>query len=229
MLDAISGKIKSPDEHQLQKVYDSLSRMEVKTAGITKKDRILHFGTGYGDTGVGVVRQFAIPFTCVEVKPDVAKSCRDTFDIFGLLGLDKLQVACADAREVDPKGYDVIIISAMVPEEAKIQILDNISKLQWGKAGNRRLIIRTPSSHINSFLYPILTTEKFLSRPELKSVADTGSMCGPDDPLRSLVFLVTDEISDHIARAENRTDDNGLIDRLESSRPKLKPVSDFII
>ncbi|HUD19994.1 MAG TPA: class I SAM-dependent methyltransferase [Patescibacteria group bacterium] len=229
MLDAISGIVKSPDKHPLQRMYDRLSSMEVQAAGITKADRILHYGSGYGDTGVGVVKQFGIPFTCVEIKPDVAQLCRDTFDAFGLLRPNKLQVACADAREVDPKGYDVIIISAMVPEETKLQILDNISKLQWGKKGNRRLIIRTPSNGINAFLYPILTTEKFLSRPELKLVADTGTMCRPEDPLRSLVFNVEDGISYLRHQIEAKAYNPKGVKKLEEQRPKLRPVSDFII
>lgn len=226
------GYLLSPNKHPLQKMYDRLSSMEVQAAGITKDEKILHFGSGYGTTGVGEIQQFGIPFTCVEVKTDVAQKCRDTFNTFGLLGQDKLQVACADAREVDPKGYDVIIISAMVPEDTKLQILDNISKLKWGKNGNRRLIIRTPSSPIQAFLYPVLTTGKFLSRPELTLITDTGSMCGPEDPLRSLVFTVSDSISDRIEKSEKSAGSESAkenIWRLQSLRPKLKPVSDFII
>lgn len=231
MLDAISGKITSPDKHPLQQMYNRLSAMEVQAAKITTNDRVLHFGAGYGDTGVGMVKQYGVPFTCVEVKPDVARLCRNTFDAFGLLEPNKLQVACADARDVDPKGFDVIIISAMVPEETKLQILDNISKLEWGKKDNRRLIVRTPSSGINAFLYPILTTEKFLSKPELTLISDTGSMCRPEDPVRSLVFTVSDRISDqidHFERSGHQSVDNA-INRLRSLRPKLRPVSDFII
>jgi len=227
------GSVKSPEEHPLKKEYDRLSRREVVAARIAKDDKILHLGSGYGTTGVSEYLQFGFPFTCLEVQPDVAKQCRDTFDAFGLLEQNKLQVACVDARDIDPKGYDVIIISAMVPEKAKLEILDNISKLQWGKKDNRRLIIRTPASPIQSFFYPILTTDKILSRPELTLIADTGSMCGPEDPLRSLVFKVSDNISEITERAEQHSEsgsaDSAMMDRLLSLRPKLRPVSDFII
>lgn len=232
MTDVQSGKAKSPNEYPLQPMYDRLSKMEVEAAGITKNDRVLHYGAGYGGTGVGVITQFGIPFTCVDRKPDVARDCRQTFDKLGLLGKDKLQVACADARDIDPTGYDVIIISAMVPEGDKNQILDIISKLKWGKENNRRLIIRTPSSLAKTFFYPVLLTDKFLSRPELKLIADTGPMTGPDDPLRSLVFTVSDEISYRLRVAENKagaTEADNAIARLESQRPKLKTVQDFLI
>lgn len=99
--------------------------MEAIAAGMQKGRQILHIGTGWPGTAIGLYRQFGISVTCVEKDLEFAERSTAGLRKLGLLGRDKLQVICADGAGLNTGNHQSVIVSAMVPNEDKKKIIRN--------------------------------------------------------------------------------------------------------
>ncbi len=208
-MDAIlSGEVTSPDEYSFQPIYDRLSRMEGEAIGPTEGKPVIHIGTGWPGTAIGLYRQFGIPVTCVEIDPLVAQRSRDALEKLDLLGEDKLTVINADGAQLNPDRYHAVIVSAMVPNEDKEEIVRNMRHLAGENASGPLLVLRRPADHARSIFYQEPGND-VIDQQGLIETADTGSTLGNQDPLRSTVFRVKEMASIHrdgllMARAMER-------------------------
>lgn len=189
MDDILSGVAKSPDQYPFQPTYDRLSRMEATVAEMKTGKPVIHIGTGWPGTAIGLYRQFGIPVTCVEKDTLTAKKSREALERLGLLGAKKLQVITADGSNLNVEGYSAVIVSAMVLNQNKGTILQNMRNLTSGSPSDPLLILRTPADKARLFFYQELA-ENILERGIVDPVADTSSILKPNDPIRSIVCLV---------------------------------------
>ena len=189
MDDVLSGVAITPDKYPLQPVYDRLSRMEAEAEQMQRGSSIIHIGTGWPGTAIGLYRQFDIAVMCVEKDAEVAQKSEDALKRLGLLGKGKLQVICADGSGINPEHYRAVIVSAMVPPQDKIRIISNMRSLATGSMYDPLLILRTPPDCARSLFYPVLSDE-ILGSKYIKLVGETGQLVNHADPLRSLVYRV---------------------------------------
>ncbi len=187
--DLTAGKALSPDQYPLQPTFDRLARMEAIAAGMQKGRQVLHIGTGWPGTAIGLYRQFGIPVICVEKDPEFAERSIKGLKELDLLGRDKLQVVCADGTKLNTNNYQAVIVSAMVPNEDKKIIIQNMRELASGGISDPVLILRTPANRAGALLYQDLSDD-ILRNQFLTKISDTGLSVGNMDPLRSLVFKV---------------------------------------
>ena len=185
----LSGQATNPDQYPFQETYDRLSFMEANAAGLKKGGPVIHIGTGWPGTAVGLYRQFGIPVTCVEKDHKFAQRSKEGLERLGLLGSDKLQVVCADGSILNPEGYSAVIVSAMVPNEDKNKIVYNMRQLATGWLSDPLLILRTPADRARALFYQELDPD-MLSNQWLTQVSETTPFTGAADPLKSLVFRV---------------------------------------
>lgn len=187
--DVLSGKVNSPDQYLLQPTYDRLSFMEATAAGMIGRRRVLHIGTGWPGTAIGLYRQFGIPVTCVEKDLEFAERSKKGLEKLGLLSKDQLQVVCADGCELNTEGYQAVIVSAMVPDEDKRKIIRNMRELASGDVSDPVLVFRAPVDQARSLFYQGLSQE-ITGDQWLTLISDTSQLIGESDPLRSMVFRV---------------------------------------
>ncbi|GEM_PF-3115140 len=187
--DVLSGKAITPDQYPLQPAYDRLSRMEAAAANMQRGSSVMHIGTGWPGTAIGLYRQFGIATTCVEKDATVAQRSEDALKRLGLWGESRLTVICADGCEINPEKYECVIVSAMVPEQDKISIIANMRRLATGTPYDPLLILRTPPDRARSLLYPALSDE-VLGNNAIRLVAETAPFVNSEDPLKSLVYRV---------------------------------------
>ncbi len=187
MDDVLSGVATSPDDYPFQPTYDRLSLMEGQAVGADNKKPIMHIGTGWPGTAIGLYRQFGTPVKCIEIVPVVAEKSRKALDKLGLLGEDKLQVITADGSMVNPEDHKAVIISAMVPNEYKKQVIYNMRHFAVGNSEDPLLVLRKPQDSARAFFYQDFGDE-VIGGDAL--VDDTGKLLKPEDPLRSLVYKV---------------------------------------
>lgn len=211
--DILTGKAVTPDQYPLQTIYDKLSLMEASQSGIQRGVPIVHIGTGWPGTAIGLYRQFGIPVTCIEKDPDFADKSQEGLSKLGLLGKDRLQVICADGINITTRGFQAVIISAMIPNEDKERIVKNMRELMLGDKSDPLLILRTSANTAMRLFYQNLPAE-IQNSPWLTKIGDTQHMLGFDDPIRSLVFRVG-------AMAEIR---RGFDDRLLATEAVLMPL-----
>ena len=70
--DLLNGRADNPDQYLLQSVYNRLSAMEAIAAGMIGEKPVVHIGTGWPGTAIGLYRQFGIPVMCVEKDEEFA-------------------------------------------------------------------------------------------------------------------------------------------------------------
>lgn len=189
MNDVLNGKITDPQKYPFQQRYNRLSEMEARAAGMQKGKPIMHIGTGWPGTAIGLYQQFGIPITCVEIDPEVAKKSKMALQKLGLYGKNKLQVALADGSNLNTEGYSAVILSAMLPTENKIKIVDNMRKLASGDSSDPVLVLRTPPDRAHSLFYQELPTD-LTNKYWLELIGDTGDFITNDDHLKSSIYSV---------------------------------------
>lgn len=189
MDDVLSNKASDAQKYPFQTRYDRLSEMEAQAAGMQKGKPVIHIGTGWPGTGIGLYKQFGIPVTCVEIDPEVAKKSKMALEKLKLYGESKLQVALEDGSNINPQEYSAVILSAMLPVEDKTRIMDNMRNLATGDPSNPVLVLRTPPDCARSLFYQELPGA-LTNRPELELIADTSSLISNDDHLKSLVYKI---------------------------------------
>lgn len=182
MDEILAGVATSPDQYPFQPTYDRLSFMEGQAIGADDRKPIMHIGTGWPGTAIGLYRQFGTPVTCIEIDPIVAQKSRDALEKLGLLGRDKIRVINADGATVNPDGFKALIISAMVPREYKARIMRNAHDLS-DDVLETAIILRTPSDKVRSLFYQELEIS-----PNGNILADTAEFMTSQDPLRSIVY-----------------------------------------
>ncbi|MBI2142176.1 class I SAM-dependent methyltransferase [Candidatus Woesearchaeota archaeon] len=185
----LSGRAKNPDLYPFQPIYDRLSYIEAATAGIGRGKRVMHIGTGWPGTAIGMYRQFGIAVTCVEKDAMVAQKSGEALRTLGLLGEDRMQVLCADGKLINPEGYAAVIVSAMVPTYDKLAILGNMRRLALDESTDPLLILRTPPDRARAFFYQPLGNQA-LGSNALNLMGDTRPYMSPSDPLMSMVYQV---------------------------------------
>lgn len=191
----LSGKVKDVNQYPFQNIYHRLARMEAEAAAMTQSNKsVIHIGTGWPGTAIGLYQQFGIPVTCVEINPEVAQQSRAALEKLGLYGKNKIQVVNADGSNLNPSGFGTVIISAMVPKENKLTILNNLRDLAVDGIGEPLLVLRQPPDHARALFYQPLPDE-ILFKAGLNRLAQTTP--GEDDPIQSLV-------SEVLPRAEAR-------------------------
>ncbi|MEK7138711.1 MAG: hypothetical protein AAB799_00840, partial [Patescibacteria group bacterium] len=184
-----SGKTSDPEDYPFQPTYDRLSQMEATIANMQRGEKIMHIGTGWPGTAIGLYRQFGISVTCVEKDREVAEKSAAALEKLGLLGTNKLRVVCADGSTINPEQYGAVIISAMVPNSDKSKIIENMKRLATGNQTDPLLILRTPTDRARSLFYQELTGE-ISSNKAIVPLADTSSLLVCSDPLRSIAYRV---------------------------------------
>jgi hypothetical protein len=211
----ISGAAHSSDKYTFQPIYDSLSAMEAQAAELKTGDRVMHIGTGWPGTAIGMYRQFGTPVTCVEIDPEVATRSQQALTKLGFTK-DQLRVITADGKTLNTEGYKLVVISAMVPTEDKMEIVQNMRSLAIGSLANDPLLIlRTPPDRARELFYQPLPPE-LIRNSGLTILRNTSDMMKPTDPLRSLVYKVNGKAS------LMRHDEDGI--GLERARKRLQPV-----
>ncbi len=179
MDDVLVGAITDPDQYPSQPFYDRLSSMEGQALGANIREPILHIGSGWPGTAIGIYRQFGTPVVCVEKDPEVARKSEKALDKLGLLGKDKLRVIAEDGTEVNPHGFKAIIISGMVPNEDKQKIRKNLR--DFACAGITTLLMqRTPVDSTRELFYQVLDESAYI-----EFLVDTAQFMQPEDPLWS--------------------------------------------
>jgi hypothetical protein len=189
MDDVLSDKTIDAQAYPFQTRYDRLSEMEAQATGMQKGKPVMHIGTGWPGTAIGLYQQFGIPVTCVEINVEVAKKSKMALEKLKLFGEDKLQVVLEDGCNINPQEYSAVILSAMLPVEDKTRIMDNMKNLASGEKSDPLLILRTPPDRARSLFYQELPAT-LTNRPELKLIVDTGSLVSNDDHLKSLVYKI---------------------------------------
>lgn len=219
----LDGKATSPDQCPFQPLYDRLAKMEAEAATMKQGKQIMHIGTGWPGTAIGL-NKLGIPVTCVEINPVVAKKSKVALEKLGLIGKDKLQVVNYDGTKLNPEDFEVVIISAMVPTNDKEKILWNLRRLATEEFTETEtdpitgplVILRTPPDRARTLLYQALPA-KTLEGYGLKLKNKTTP--GVEDPLQSLIFQV-------YPTASARRGD-GL--QLEAARSELSPPEKAVI
>jgi len=179
----LNGTATSSDQYPFQPLYDRLAKMEAEAATMKQGKQIMHIGTGWPGTAIGL-NKLGIPVTCVEINPAVAKKSKDAIEKLGLG--DKIKVINFDGADLTPEGFGTIIISAMVPNEAKQQILDNLRGLAVEET-DFTVILRQPPDRARALFYQQLAGD-VLDFPGLTAVGKTSP--GENDPLQSFVFQI---------------------------------------
>lgn len=187
MDDVLSDKANKSSEYPFQPRYNRLSEMEARTAGMQKDKPVLHIGTGWPGTAIGLYQQFGIPVICVEADPDVAKKSKMALEKLGLYGQDKLQVVSANGNNLNPEGYFAVILSAMLPTQDKERIIDNMRKLACGLSSDPILVLRAPPDRARSLLYQELPAN-LTGTNALELIASTNDFIVNDDHLKSFVY-----------------------------------------
>lgn len=187
--DVLAGRALDSDQYPLQQIYNRLSSMEAAVSGMEGGKPVMHIGTGWPGTAVGLYRQFGIPVTCVERDEDFAQKSYDGLKKLNLIGDDKLQVVCADGAELNPEGFRVVTVSAMVPNVDKARIIQNLRQLATDSLSDPLLILRNPTA--TGFLLYQELDRAILNGYWLEKIGDTQPLVGPNDPLISYVFRVS--------------------------------------
>ena len=180
----LSGAAISPDEHQFQSMYDRLSFMEGQAIGANDKKPIMHIGTGWPGTAIGLYRQFGTPVTCIEIDPIVATKSRDALEKLGLLGSTKIRIVLADGTDINPENYSAVIISAMVSNSDKAKILRNLRELATGHE-DQLVVLRTPIDDVREFFYQPLGIYIPLAHCEITEQSPL-----LEDPIKSFVYRI---------------------------------------
>jgi hypothetical protein len=179
--DVLSGKATDASEYRFQLTYDRLARLEVEAAGLKLGDRIVHVGTGWPGTAIGMYKECGIAVTCVEIDPAVAEQSKLGLEKLGLYGPDKITVVNADGGDLDFSRFKSVLVSAMVPTKDKQRIKNNLRALSWGQS----MIVRQPSQAATELFY------QRLPAGFTEGVRDvTWSTTRPEiiDPLQSICF-----------------------------------------
>lgn len=213
MDDVLNGKATKPSEYPFQPRYNRLSEMEARAAKMQEGKSVVHIGTGWPGTAIGLYQQFGIPVTCVEVNPKIAKKSKTALEKLGLYGKGKLQVVSANGSNLNPEGYFAIILSAMLPIQDKKNIIDNMRRLACGSLSDPILVLRTPPDRARSLLYQELPAD-LTSKNCLELIADTGNLIANNDHLKSFVYRVLETSG---IRA-------GFDESLISTRCQLNPI-----
>lgn len=209
----LSGVAKSPDRYPLQRAYDRLSIVESIAVGMKRGSKVMHIGTGWSGTAIGLCTQLGVCVTCVEKDPEFAERSRHGLEKLGLLGVDKIQVISDDGAVLNTNGVQAVTVSAMVPNKDKEIIIKNMRELATGDDSDPVLVLRTPVDEVREFFYQRPSVNILNSR-YLIEIGNTGSFLRFDDPLQSLVFRVWR------MAAAGRGDDRYLLPAAE----RLKPV-----
>jgi S-adenosylmethionine/arginine decarboxylase-like enzyme len=188
MKSILEGRATSPDQYHFQPVYDRLARIEGNAIGKLDGERLMHIGTGWPGTAIGLFRQFGVPVTCVEMDPVVAQRSKEALEKLGMHGEDKLKVVNLDGTQVNPRGHKAVIISAMVPNKDKEDIISNTRHLAVGDYFDPLLVLRTPADHARSFFYQELGFDP--TGGIFRDVVSSASRLQHDDPLRSYICRV---------------------------------------
>lgn len=209
----ISGVAKSSDRYPLQFIYNRLSMLEASAVGLKRGSKVMHIGTGWPGTAIGLCTQLGVCVTCVEKDPEFAERSRKGLDKLGLLGSDQIQVLSDDGTVLNTNGFKAVIVSAMVPNKDKEIIIRNMRELATGDDSDPVLVLRTPADEVREFFYQRPSVDILNSR-YLIEIGNTGSFLRFDDPLQSLVYRVWR------MAAAGRGDDRYLL----STAARLKPV-----
>lgn len=188
MDNVLSNKTSDPNQYPFQTTYNRLSLMEARAGNMQQGKQIMHIGTGWPGTAIGLYRQFGIPVLCVEKDPCVAEKSEEALKRLGLLGNDKLRILCADGTTINPQGYNTVIVSAMVPDRDKATILRNLRNLATGTTSDPFLILRSPADSARSLFYQAPSRDLIGNTAEL--AANTRSFMKPEDPLQSFLYRV---------------------------------------
>lgn len=210
----LSGRASKISNYPLQGIFNRLARMEAVAAEMQKGKPVMHIGTGWPGTAIGLYTQFDIPVTCIEKDPDFAEKASAGLKRLGLLGRERIQVVCADGANLNPEEYQAVIVSAMVPNEDKEKIIQNLRELTTDSPTQPVLILRTPADKARSLFYQG-PGKGILSNPCLTMVGTSDLMIGDADPLRSLVFKIR-------PMAATRRGEDYI---LQSARFRLQPVA----
>lgn len=176
-------------DYPFQIRYNRLSKIEKEAANLQSGKPVMHVGTGWPGTAIGLYNQYGIPVTCVEIDQDVAKKSKTALEKIGFYGKDKLQIILANGANLNTENYSAVIISAMIPTGDKEKIIDNMRRLATGEPSDPLLILRTPPDLARSLFYQPLPTN-IINRSSLQLIADTGGSVGRNDHLKSLVYKV---------------------------------------
>ena len=183
-----NGEATDPHQYPFQITFDKLAGMEAEAAAINQKGKqVLHIGTGWPGTAIGLYNKFGIPVTCLEVDQVVASRSAESLKKLGLYGEAKIQVLNLNGRSVNPKDFSTVIISAMVPTEDKSAIIQNMRDLAVDGVGEPLLVLRKPPDKVRELIYQPLP-DGILSNQGLILMDQTQP--GEGDPLRSLVYQV---------------------------------------
>ncbi len=200
MQDVLLGTTTSPDQYPFQLIYDRLASMEGQMVGANTRRPIVHIGTGWPGTAIGLYRQYGTPVTCVEKDPAVARKSKEALQRLGLLGRDKLQVVAADGANINPEGYAAVLVSAMVPNDDKETIIDNMRNLAKGYA-DPSLILRTAADAARTLFYEDLGFTP-ISGATYATVEYTTSLMSSEDPLTSYICKIREMAA--VSRGEDR-------------------------
>lgn len=213
----IEGKYSDPNDHPLQHLYNSLAHYEgtamAKALGRNIRKPLIHIGSGWPETAIGLYRQFDVPVICVDMNAKVINEVEKALERLNLLGKNKLLMKHAFGQDI-LTGGEAVIISAMVPKEDKMKIISNMKDLALGDTDDPLLVLRTSSCPAYSLLYPQLYEYEFVDRWSLVKVADTQPYLKPEDFIRSFVFRVRE-------RSEIR---RGYDTYIMEAEGRLKPV-----
>jgi len=221
MTAVLEGRANDADQYAFQPTYDRLAKMEAEAAGMKKGKAVMHIGTGWPGTAIGL-NKLGIPVTCVEIRPQVARKSKNALEKLGLIGTNKLRVVNFDGTKLNPEGFAAVIISAMVPNNDKLQILDNLRRLATGEempnwpTYGPPVVLRTPPDRAKALFYQELTPD-LLTFPGLELIRKTNPE--ENDPLQSLVFKM------HPTASAKRMDEVQLV----QARQKLTPTTEAVI
>lgn len=117
--------------------YGPMVRREIALAGVDHTDRILHLGCGPLPLTAMTLAEAGFRVDAVDRDPEAASSAVRVITQNALDG--SINVICADGREVDYSGYDVVWVSFHVypRRECLQQIVRTLS-------GGARVIFRNP-------------------------------------------------------------------------------------
>ncbi len=190
MTDVQTGVATRADQYPFQMKDDRLAALESRLAGMKRGEPVVHIGTGWPGTAIGLYRQFGVPVICVEIDPIIATRSKKALQKLNLYGEDKLQVVAIDGCRLNIANFNNIIISAMVPNRDKISILHNIRDLlveEYDDSPN--VIIRKPPDAIRELIFQScneIDTYPNLGNLGMKEIART--IPGDNDPILSTVY-----------------------------------------
>jgi protein-L-isoaspartate O-methyltransferase len=169
-------------DYRFQKTYDRLAAMEAAAAGLASGDRVIHVGSGWPGTAIGFYMQKGIAVTCLEVDSLVAAKSRAALERLGLYGPDKISVENRDGRSLGTSPDSTILVSAMVPSDDKLAIIENIRDTSI-KSGETLLILRQPADPARSLFYQPLVKYR-------DGIKVNQTQPGVNDPLLSTVVEI---------------------------------------